>query len=997
MLCRFLLVGILHVLAIAIFSSGFLLSRTALTDRSVCQDGAASEPPFSRLVLLVVDAWRYDFALDFRNGTATAGSPYLDKMKRLHGLLRDHPLKTFLARFRADPPTTTLQRLKALTTGSLPTFVEAGSNFGGSEIEEDNLLFQLVREKGRRLVFAGDDTWMSLFPMELGGNNSHPYPSLNVWDLDTVDRGCIKHLFPTLRGERGPWDVMIAHFLGVDHAGHRYGPGHPEMERKLVEMDRVIGDVVELLEEHDLLVVLGDHGMDAKGDHGGDSALEVDAALFAYSPKGFFASPTEKVELERLAEILRSRGLDGTFGEDPMDTLCVGSCRTVSQIDLVPTLALLLGLPIPFQNLGALIPELAWGAKPRVGSTPGTSLRWLVDAHRINADQVLTYLERYSAISPRELPSSHLAELRQLHTRATQDADSSSSNDDNEKALLSYALFLRTSLLYLRRIWARFDVLLMITGTVILGASLLASPAIASLPLDRLIRLGWRGFLLGFLFLRATLVLGNTFQPRIMPTWNVVRQILVGGAIGGCLAMLVALVRGFDSRDLGVSKLMHLSYVVPALGVGLGMGSVKFVLWEDFYVLVLSVLVVCAATIWPWMSNGSTWTPLGTLFAGMLATAAVLLPAYGTICREEQLPSCVPTFYSSPSSSVPSIMSLTLMACTHPLAPVLFARAAKSDSGLGGKQAKLYGAPRLIIDLLYPLLLAFASAYWILDAYLQNGGSGFGWMGKVAIERTRTVVIVRYLWLPIVSAAWAAWWSSPTSVDAKETPTGESIGGRPWKIVGAETSVRAGAMAALATVHATLSLFQKGLGGLAFDACVLLLLLLVFLPIPDGALAGAAVPLALHYFFRTGHQAVLATLDWGIGFVGLQHVHYVISPMMVMANFAGVFLLIGAAVPLLCLVRRGPRAEGDIGDHNVLRATLVYSSGFALILLLSMASCIVLRRHLMVWKVFAPRLMLAALSVLATDVGCLVGLACVTRLEITAKTLEDARRRFKLQ
>ena len=85
-------------------------------------------------------------------------------------------------RFIADPPTTTMQRLKGLTTGSLPTFIDMASNFGShevsltfqgnrfemsclvylrlpfSQITEDNLLDQLVGS-GKRVVFAGDDTW----------------------------------------------------------------------------------------------------------------------------------------------------------------------------------------------------------------------------------------------------------------------------------------------------------------------------------------------------------------------------------------------------------------------------------------------------------------------------------------------------------------------------------------------------------------------------------------------------------------------------------------------------------------------------------------------------------------------------------------------------------------------------------------------------------------------------------------------------------------------
>ena len=35
------------------------------------------------------------------------------------------------------------------------------------------------------------------------------------------------------------WDVLIGHFLGVDHAGHKFGPRHPEMRRKLREEEEI--------------------------------------------------------------------------------------------------------------------------------------------------------------------------------------------------------------------------------------------------------------------------------------------------------------------------------------------------------------------------------------------------------------------------------------------------------------------------------------------------------------------------------------------------------------------------------------------------------------------------------------------------------------------------------------------------------------------------------------------------------------------------------------
>jgi phosphatidylinositol glycan class O len=58
-------------------------------------------------------------------------------------LTTNQPRNSFLFNAHADPPTATLQRIKALVTGSLPTFVDIGHNFGGSSIGEDSIIQQL--------------------------------------------------------------------------------------------------------------------------------------------------------------------------------------------------------------------------------------------------------------------------------------------------------------------------------------------------------------------------------------------------------------------------------------------------------------------------------------------------------------------------------------------------------------------------------------------------------------------------------------------------------------------------------------------------------------------------------------------------------------------------------------------------------------------------------------------------------------------------------------
>ena len=111
-----------------------------------------------------------------------------------------------------------MQRLKGLTTGSLPTFVDAGSNFASDRIDEDSTVHQLWRV-GMNVTHIGDNTWNSLFPDLF--TVSHPFASFDVWDLDTVDNGVERHIGREILA--GGWQLIIAHCLGVDHCGHRYG------------------------------------------------------------------------------------------------------------------------------------------------------------------------------------------------------------------------------------------------------------------------------------------------------------------------------------------------------------------------------------------------------------------------------------------------------------------------------------------------------------------------------------------------------------------------------------------------------------------------------------------------------------------------------------------------------------------------------------------------------------------------------------------------------
>lgn len=167
----------------------------------------------------------------------------------------------------------------------------------------------------------GDSTWIELFPKRF--KRKYSYPSFNIQDLDTTDLAVEKHLNAELK--RGDWDFVVAHFLGVDHCGHKHGPLHREMARKLGEMNQIIKNVAEAMDNDTLLLVMGDHGMTITGDHGGDSEDETEALLFAYSKD----IPLISNSYENFTS-------------------------TLQQIDLAPTLAAILGVPVPFSNLGTV-------------------------------------------------------------------------------------------------------------------------------------------------------------------------------------------------------------------------------------------------------------------------------------------------------------------------------------------------------------------------------------------------------------------------------------------------------------------------------------------------------------------------------------------------------------------------------------------------------------------------------------------------------------------
>ena len=61
--------------------------------------------------------------------------------------------------------------------------------------------------------------------------------------------------------DAGMPDLFFVHFHGIDDAGHTYGPGTPEEEATIREVDAAVGQILAALPADTLTLIFADHGM----------------------------------------------------------------------------------------------------------------------------------------------------------------------------------------------------------------------------------------------------------------------------------------------------------------------------------------------------------------------------------------------------------------------------------------------------------------------------------------------------------------------------------------------------------------------------------------------------------------------------------------------------------------------------------------------------------------------------------------------------------------
>ncbi|XP_049317848.1 GPI ethanolamine phosphate transferase 2-like, partial [Bactrocera dorsalis] len=297
----------------SIFLTGFFPINNYALDPAVAEgqpkdlDGLSLTPPtqiYAQTILMLVDALRFDFAS--QSGMEFSYNNSCNRLK-----------------LRVNIPTVTMPRLKSLTTGTISNFIDIVLNIGHVEQLADSLMHRL-QVRNEITVFAGDRTWISLFPKQFTRFTANS-DSFYVNDFYEGDKNVTEVLTKELQND--DWMLLVLHYLGLDHIGHVEGSDSSKIPLKLKEMDDVVLKLYKAKHFHrQLLILTGDHGMRDGGGHGGSTAGELYVPLFV------------------LKENCTTKGSS--------------KANEYNQIDVAPTLAILWSMEIPPMSIGCLIPEL---------------------------------------------------------------------------------------------------------------------------------------------------------------------------------------------------------------------------------------------------------------------------------------------------------------------------------------------------------------------------------------------------------------------------------------------------------------------------------------------------------------------------------------------------------------------------------------------------------------------------------------------------------------
>jgi hypothetical protein len=313
--------------------------------------GNAAEPLARRVILVLVDGLRLD---------ASRNMPRLNELRQ-----RGADLSV-----RVGQPSLSYPSWTVIVSGVWQEVSGVTTNWYEGEVRVDTI-FKAARDAGMPAVVVGGGGWKKLYGSHLTEFVKVPGPEdenapPEAWAQMDSD----SYRLSTQVLDDYPEGLILVYFGGTDELAHLYGGVSSQYLDEVQRVDGYIGLLAERLDpEKDVLIVTADHGHVDIGGHGGweQSVLHVPLVMVGKAIR-------QGVYTERL------------------------------QADIAPTIAALLGIPIPVHAQGRPLVEMLEAsaeAKGRIGLNAGLQLVGFYDAYaqtlgvRPFAGDVLTrYRER---------------------------------------------------------------------------------------------------------------------------------------------------------------------------------------------------------------------------------------------------------------------------------------------------------------------------------------------------------------------------------------------------------------------------------------------------------------------------------------------------------------------------------------------------------------------------------------------------------------------------
>jgi GPI ethanolamine phosphate transferase 3 subunit O len=242
------------------------------------------------------------------------------------------------------------------------------------------------------------------------------------------------------------------------------------------------------------------------------------------------------------------------FFAPPLDA----TTRSIAQIGLVPTLSLLLGIPIPFNSLGAPIEEAFVGHD-------GTFLENLAQVSRLAALGMERFQSAYSSSTGRDLNTSTGAAQKLWEVAVKQQ-----SSNAWAAAHDSFSSYQSESLPVYRELWTSFDMVSMGKGILVTGLSVVVLLLFAKVMLQGDVKL--QPECLEFSGMSTSISLGSSagficslsLRSTATESEGLIDAFVFQTALGGIIGVLIYLMKSNTGR---VSLLATGTYIWPGLSI----------------------------------------------------------------------------------------------------------------------------------------------------------------------------------------------------------------------------------------------------------------------------------------------------------------------------------------------------------------------------------------------------------------------------------------------